>query len=42
MRVDLFDFELPEDLIAQRPVVPRDAARLLDVTGEGLHDRVVR
>ncbi len=42
MRVDLFDFELPEDLIAQRPVMPRDAARLLDVTGEGLHDRTVR
>ena len=42
MRVDLFDFKLPEDLIAQRPVVPRDAARLLDVTGESLHDRMVR
>ncbi len=42
MRVDLFDFELPEDLIAQRPVVPRDAARLLDVTSDGLHDRTVR
>ncbi|TAJ32773.1 MAG: tRNA preQ1(34) S-adenosylmethionine ribosyltransferase-isomerase QueA [Reyranella sp.] len=42
MRVDLFDFDLPEDLIAQRPVVPRDAARLLDVTGDGLHDRTVR
>ena len=42
MRVDLFDFDLPEDLIAQRPVVPRDAARLLDVTSDGLHDRTVR
>jgi len=42
MRVDLFDFELPEDLIAQRPMVPRDAARLLDVTSDGLHDRTVR
>jgi len=29
MRVDLFDFALPERLIAQRPSVPRDAARLL-------------
>ncbi|TWT05096.1 tRNA preQ1(34) S-adenosylmethionine ribosyltransferase-isomerase QueA [Reyranella sp. CPCC 100927] len=29
MRVDLFDFDLPERLIAQRPAVPRDAARLL-------------
>jgi S-adenosylmethionine:tRNA ribosyltransferase-isomerase len=42
MRVDLFDFELPEELIAQRPVSPRDSARLLDVDGSGLHDRVVR
>jgi S-adenosylmethionine:tRNA ribosyltransferase-isomerase len=42
MRVDLFDFDLPEDLIAQRPVVPRDAARLLDVTAEALRDRTVR
>ena len=42
MRVDLFDFDLPEDLIAQRPMVPRVAARLLDVTGESLHDRAVR
>jgi S-adenosylmethionine:tRNA ribosyltransferase-isomerase len=42
MRVDLFDFELPQELIAQRPAVPRDAARLLDVAGEALHDRTVR
>jgi S-adenosylmethionine:tRNA ribosyltransferase-isomerase len=31
MRTDLFDFELPPDRIALRPVVPRDAARLLVV-----------
>ncbi|MFE1601948.1 tRNA preQ1(34) S-adenosylmethionine ribosyltransferase-isomerase QueA [Methylobacterium sp. ID0610] len=31
MRVDLFDFDLPEALIALRPAVPRDAARLLRV-----------
>jgi S-adenosylmethionine:tRNA ribosyltransferase-isomerase len=42
MRVNLFDFELPDELIAQRPVVPRDSARLLDVAGDGLHDRTVR
>jgi len=42
MRVDLFDFDLPEELIAQRPVSPRDSARLLDVTGDGLQDRIVR
>ena len=42
MRVDLFDFDLPQELIAQRPVSPRDSARLLDVTSDGLHDRTVR
>lgn len=31
MRTSLFDFELPPDRIALRPVVPRDAARLLVV-----------
>ena len=29
MRVDDFDFELPEELIALRPVEPRDRARML-------------
>lgn len=42
MRVDLFDFDLPQDLIAQRPVSPRDSARLLEVATDGLHDRSVR
>lgn len=41
MRVDLFDFPLPDDCIATRPVVPRDAARLLHVSGGHLADRVV-
>ena len=41
MRVDLFDFDLPPQFIAARPVVPRDAARLL-VVGAALEDRVVR
>jgi S-adenosylmethionine:tRNA ribosyltransferase-isomerase len=31
MRTDLFDFELPPDRIALRPVTPRDAAQLLVV-----------
>jgi S-adenosylmethionine:tRNA ribosyltransferase-isomerase len=42
MRVDLFDFRLPDELIAQRPAHPRDSARLLDVVPDGLHDRSVR
>ena len=35
MRVDLFDFDLPTDLIALRPARPRDAARMLVVRGTG-------
>ncbi len=31
MRVDLFDFELPDDRIALRPAEPRDSARMLVV-----------
>lgn len=42
MRVDQFDFELPEDLIALRPASPRDSARLLEVEGDRLDDRHVR
>ena len=42
MRVDLFDFHLPPGLIAQHPVRPRDAARLLVVGQRALEDRHVR
>ena len=35
MRVDLFDFDLPDERIALRPATPRDSARLLVVDGEG-------
>lgn len=43
MRVDLFDFDLPEELIALRPARPRDSARLLAVLKTGaFEDRVVR
>ena len=42
MRVDLFDFDLPQDRIALRPVRPRDAARMLCVTGETIADATVR
>ncbi|KLE35615.1 tRNA preQ1(34) S-adenosylmethionine ribosyltransferase-isomerase QueA [Aurantiacibacter luteus] len=31
MKVDLFDFDLPQELIALRPVAPRDSARMLVV-----------
>lgn len=31
LRTDDFDYELPEELIAQRPITPRDASRLLVV-----------
>jgi len=41
MRVDLFDFDLPADRIALRPVRPRDAARMLLVGGERISDRQV-
>ena len=37
-----FDFALPPDRIAQHPARPRDSARLLHVTTNGLADRIVR
>ena len=44
MRVDSFDFDLPDDRIALRPAEPRDAARMLVVpAGDGpFHDAQVR
>ncbi len=41
MQVDLFDFDLPEELIALRPAVPRDSARLLYVDASGKADHRV-
>ncbi|SET83988.1 tRNA preQ1(34) S-adenosylmethionine ribosyltransferase-isomerase QueA [Oceanicella actignis] len=38
MRVDEFDFDLPEELIALRPVRPRRAARLLAARGDAIDD----
>jgi len=38
MRVDLFDFDLPNDRIALRPARPRDSARLLFVDGDAVAD----
>ena len=40
MRVDEFDFDLPKELIADRPAEPRESARLLFV-GTRLEDRRV-
>lgn len=38
MRVDLFDFELPSERIALRPVSPRDSAKLLVLNGSQKRD----
>ena len=42
MKVDAFNFELPRELIAARPIVPRDASRLLEVGADGARDRTFR
>lgn len=44
MRVDLFDFDLPDERIALRPASPRDSARLLvvDPSRDGFEERQVR
>jgi S-adenosylmethionine:tRNA ribosyltransferase-isomerase len=42
MRVDEFDFDLPDELIALRPAEPRDSARLLVVAGDEWGHRRVR
>ncbi|MDQ9168900.1 tRNA preQ1(34) S-adenosylmethionine ribosyltransferase-isomerase QueA [Oxalobacteraceae bacterium R-40] len=34
-----FDFDLPQELIAQMPLPERSASRLLEVAGDSLHDR---
>ena len=42
MRVDLFDFDLPNEAIALRPAAPRDAARILVFEGDTRTDHIVR
>lgn len=41
MKLSDFDFDLPEELIATRPVRPRPAARLLHAEGGRIRDRLV-
>lgn len=41
MKLSDFDFDLPEDLIATRPVSPRSSARLLLAENGRIEDRVV-
>lgn len=40
MRVDRFDFTLPKECIAEFPCEPRDAARMLEISPEYLHDHL--
>ncbi|MDX5358846.1 MAG: tRNA preQ1(34) S-adenosylmethionine ribosyltransferase-isomerase QueA [Rhodobacterales bacterium] len=42
MKLDDFDYHLPEDLIATRPARPRSAARLLVARGDAITDAHVR
>ncbi|WP_147104176.1 tRNA preQ1(34) S-adenosylmethionine ribosyltransferase-isomerase QueA [Tateyamaria sp. syn59] len=41
MKLDDFDFDLPERLIATRPASPRSSARLLVAEGDTIHDQRV-
>ena len=41
MQLSDFDFDLPEDLIATRPMTPRSAAKLLFAEGNAFHDKTV-
>jgi len=38
MKTEIFDFDLPDELIANKPCEPRDAARLLHINGNKLID----
>lgn len=41
MKVDLFDFDLPQTCVAQHPANPRDSARMLVVQDSALIDKTV-
>lgn len=41
MKVDIFDFELDKELIANQPADPRDSCKLLDLSNPNeIHDRI--
>ena len=41
MKVDIFDFELDKNLIANQPAEPRDSCKLLDLSNpDEIHDRI--
>ena len=42
MKVDIFDFNLPEERIANEPANPRDSAKLLYINGQKLNDFTIR
>ncbi len=42
MKVDIFNFELPPDRIANEPANPRDSARLLHIMQTALEDKTIR
>ena len=42
MKLSDFDYILPPEAIAAEPARPRHAARLLDLEGDAVHDRIVR
>lgn len=42
MKTSLFDFHLPQELIAQQALTPRDAARMLVMDGGRLEDKNIR
>ena len=39
MKLDAFDYLLPSEKIATKPADPRESARLLDLSGDGITDR---
>lgn len=42
MKLELFDYDLPKELIAQEPAEPRDASRLMVVRGKQAEHRIFR